>query len=271
MRRRLALCLVILVIAFFCGAAIFAGRIARFSPEDQELCAGLSGPGHLHWLGQDKLGRDVFSRMLYGARVSLLVGVSVVLISALVGFMVGALAGALGGMVDQIIMRVIDLLMAFPGILLAIALVAVLGPGLGNVILALSVLGWVGYARLVRAQVLVEREKAYFESARALGAGKLRLIFRHLAPNVLGPVLVQASFGLAGAILSEASLSFLGLGSQRLPSFGSLLSHGMNFLRAAPHLTIFPGLAVFLLVVSFNLLGDFLGDYLRVEEKGNLR
>jgi peptide/nickel transport system permease protein len=252
-------------------AGIFAGRLAPFDPDEQQLCAGLSGPSYAHWFGQDKLGRDVLSRMFYGARVSLLVGISVVLISALAGFLIGAIAGALGGIADQIIMRVVDLLMSFPGILFAIALVAVLGPGLGNVIFALSILGWVGYARLIRAQVLVEREKAYFESAKALGAGWFRLIFRHLAPNVAGPVLVQASFGVAGAILSEASLSFLGLGTQKIPSFGSLLSHGINFLRTAPHLTIFPGLAVFVLVVCFNLLGDYLGDYPRIGEKGRAR
>jgi len=271
MKRKAALAMVLIVIAIFTVGGIFAPYLAPHPPDEQNLCAGLSGPSASHIFGQDKLGRDVYSRMLYGARVSLMVGIAVVLISAVVGFMVGALAGSLGGMVDAAVMRIVDLLMAFPGILLAIALAAVLGPGLGNVIFALSLLGWVGYARLVRAQVLVEREKAYFESARALGAGRMRLIFRHLAPNIIEPVLVQASFGIAGAILAEASLSFLGLGTQKIPSFGSLLSHGINFLRTAPHLTIFPGLAVFLLVISFNLLGDFLGDYLRVEEKGRAK
>lgn len=269
--RKAGLAIVIAIIAVFCVAGIFAGRLAPYNPDEQELCAGLAGPSHAHWFGQDKLGRDIFSSMFYGARVSLMVGISVVLISALAGFLIGAIAGALGGIVDQVIMRVVDLLMAFPGILFAIALVAVLGPGLGNVIFALSILGWVGYARLVRAQVLVEREKAYFESARALGAGWARLIFRHLAPNVAGPVLVQASFGIAGAVLAESSLSFLGLGTQKIPSFGSLLNHGINFLRTAPHITIFPGLAIFALVVCFNLLGDYLGDYLRIDEKGRPR
>jgi peptide/nickel transport system permease protein len=271
MKRKVAMGIVISVILVFCFAAVFAPLLAPHSPEEQNLCAGLSGPTHGHPFGQDKLGRDVLSRMIYGARVSLIVGVAVVLISALVGFMVGAMAGTFGGIVDQAVMRIIDLLMAFPGILLAIALAAVLGPGLGNVIFALSLLGWVGYARLVRAQVLVERERPYFEAAKALGAAWPRLIFRHLAPNVAGPVLVQASFGIAGAVLAEAALSFLGLGTQKVPSFGSLLSHGINFLRTAPHLTIFPGLAVFALVISFNLLGDFLGDYLRVEEKGRAK
>lgn len=267
MKRRIVLAFLLIVIGFFVASAIFAPLLAPYSPEQQNLCQGLSAPSKTHWLGQDKLGRDVLSQMIFGARVSLLVGLSVVLISLLVGFSIGALSGVFGGLVDQFIMRIIDLLMAFPGILLAIALAAVLGPGIGNVIFALSLLGWVGYARLVRGQVLVEREKLYFESARALGAGWLRIILRHLVPNLAGPVLVQASFGIAGAILAEASLSFLGLGAQKIPSFGSILAHGINFLRTAPHLTIFPGLAVFILVISFNILGDFLADTLRVEEK----
>jgi peptide/nickel transport system permease protein len=225
MRRKLTLAVVSLIIALFCVAGIFAPLLAPADPEAQDLCGGLSGPSSGHMLGQDKLGRDMAARMLYGARVSLIVGVAVVGISAFIGFIIGALAGSLGGWVDQIVMRVVDLLMAFPGILLAIALAAFLGPGLGNVIFALSLLGWVGYARLARAQALVEREKAYFEAARALGAGRLRTIFRHLAPNLMGPILVQASFGVASAILAEASLSFLGLGTQSIPSFGSLLSH----------------------------------------------
>jgi len=268
--RKLISIFIVVVIAVFAVSGIFAAKLAPFPVNEQNLCLGLAGPSASHPFGQDKLGRDLLSRMIFAARISLIVGVTVVLISATLGFLIGAAAGAAGGAADQAIMRLIDLLMAFPGILLAIALVAVLGPGLWNVIFALSVLGWVGYARLVRAQVLVEREKAYFESARALGAGWARLIFKHLAPNVAGPLLVQASFGIAGAILAEASLSFLGLGTQKIPSFGSLLSHGINFLRTAPHLTIFPGLAVFLLVISFNLLGDFLGDYLQVEEKGKV-
>jgi len=267
MKRKPIIYILLLIIGLFVFAAVFAPLLSPYSPDAQNLCAGLSGPSVSHPLGQDKLGRDVLSRMIFGARVSLLVGLSVVLISLFAGFLIGAISGVFGGILDQVMMRIIDLLMAFPGILLAIALAAVLGPGIGNVIFALSLLGWVGYARLVRGQVLVEREKAYFESARALGAGWVRIIFRHLVPNLAGPVLVQASFGIAGAILAEASLSFLGLGTQKIPSFGSLLSHGINFLRTAPHLTIFPGLAVFLLVISFNLLGDFIADYLRVENK----
>jgi len=265
--RKSVFYLVLGVLLAFLIMGIFAPLLVPYSPFEQNLCQGLEPPSKAHLLGQDKLGRDLFSLIIYSARVSLLVGVSVVMISALVGFLVGAFSGVMGGAVDQVIMRIIDLLLAFPGILLAIALTAVLGPGLGNVIFALSLLGWTGYARLVRGQVLVEREKAYFESARAIGAGWFRIISRHLAPNLLGPVLVQASFGVASAILAEASLSFLGLGTQKLPSYGTLLNHGLNFLRTAPHLTVFPGLAVFILIISFNLLGDFLADYFRVEEK----
>jgi len=240
--------------------AIFAPVLAPYSPREQRLCDGLKGPSASHWLGQDKHGRDVLSRLIYGARVSAVVGVATVLVSALLGFMVGSAAGYFGGAVDQLFMRIVDVLQAFPGILLAIALAAVLGPSLMNVILALSVLGWVGYARLVRGQVLVEREKEYVQAARALGAGPGRIVFRHLLVNVSAPVIVQATFGMAAAILAEASLSFLGLGAQNLPSWGGMLNEGQSFLLTAPHLSIFPGLAVLVTVLGFNFLGDGLRD-----------
>jgi len=241
-------------------AALFAPALAPYSPKEQRLCDGLKGPAAAHWLGQDKHGRDVLSRLIYGARVSAMVGIAVVLVSALFGFLVGAAAGYFGGAVDQVIMRIVDVLQAFPGILLAIALAAVLGPSLMNVIVALSALGWVGYARLVRGQVLVEREKDYVQAARALGAGPGRIVLRHLLVNVSAPVLVQATFGMAAAILAEASLSFLGLGAQDVPSWGGMLNEGQSFLLTAPHLAIFPGLAVLVTVLGFNFLGDGLRD-----------
>lgn len=243
-------------------AALAAPYLAPFDPAEQSLCDGLKGPSATHWLGQDKHGRDVFSRLVYGARVSATVGLATVAISALLGFMIGSLSGYFGGVVDQIFMRLVDVLQAFPGILLAIALAALLGPSLGNVILALTVLGWVGYARLVRGQVLVEREKDYVQAARALGAGPLRIILRHLLLNVSAPVVVQATFGMAAAILAEASLSFLGLGAQDVPSWGGMLNEGQSFLRTAPHLAVFPGLAVMATVLGFNFLGDGLRDRL---------
>jgi peptide/nickel transport system permease protein len=242
------------------AAALLSPWLAPYAPDRMDLCGGLSGPSTEHPLGQDKHGRDIMSGLIYGARVSLMVGVGVVGISAVIGFLLGALAGLLGGFWDQALMRVVDVLLAFPGILLAIALTAVTGPSLTNVIVALAARGWVSYARLTRAQVLVEREKGYVEAARGLGAGPARLVLRHLLPNTMTPLIVEATFGLAGAILAEASLSFLGLGPQNVPTWGAMLADGASFLRTAPHLAIFPGLAIMGTVLAFNFLGDGLRD-----------
>ena len=258
--RRAGVILGALVALLLVATALLAPALAPYSPKQQALCDGLHGPSAQHWLGQDKHGRDVLSRLIYGARVSAIVGLATVIISALIGILVGSLSGYFGGALDQFFMRVVDVLQAFPGILLAIALAAVLGPSLENVILALSLLGWVGYARLVRGQVLVEREKDYVQAARALGASPGRIVLRHLLVNVSAPVIVQATFGMAAAILAEASLSFLGLGAQNLPSWGAMLNEGQSFLRTAPYLSIFPGLAVLVTVLGFNFLGDGLRD-----------
>ncbi len=196
-----------------------------------------------------------------GARVSLLVGLVVVGVSATVGMSVGALSGYYGGWLDQLIGRVMDVLMAFPGLLLAIALVAVLGPSLTNVVLALATIGWVGYARLVRGQVLRAREFDYVSAARALGAGTPRILVRHVLPSAVPIVLVQATLGMAGAMLSEAALSFLGLGVQPpTPSWGTMINGGRAHLLDAPHLTVFPGVCLALVVLGFNFLGDGLRD-----------
>lgn len=242
--------------------ALFAPFLAPYHYNTLDLPFALTPPHAGHLLGQDELGRDILSRLIYGSRVSISIGILVVSISALAGTIVGLMAGYFGGWVDTLVMRVIDILMAFPGILLAIALTAVMGPSYFNVVFALSALGWVGYARLVRGQVLSEREKEYVESARAVGASSLRIAFRHILPNVLAPVLVQATFGLGGAILSEASLSFLGLGIQAYPSWGAMLDAGTDYLLEAPHIATFPGLAILITVVGFNLLGDGLRDRL---------
>jgi len=243
--------------------AIAAPLLAPFDPNAQDTIRRLEPPSHSHPLGLDNLGRDVLSRIIWGARVSLRVGFSVVILASLVGITLGAMAGYFGGWMDTVIMRVTDILLAFPGILLAIALVAVLGPSLNNVVLALVIIGWVGYARLVRGQVLKVREMEYVTAAKALGARSPRVIALHVLPNVLNPVIVMATLGLAGAILSEAALSFLGLGVQPpTPSWGAMLTSGRQYLGIANHLAIWPGVAIMLAVMGLNFLGDGLIDAL---------
>ena len=244
-------------------AALAGPWVAPFDPSSQELSMRLARPTVHHPFGLDELGRDILSRILAGARISLIVGLTVVGISTLVGVLLGSIAGYFGGPIDDVISRSVDVLMAFPGILLAIALVAVLGPSLRNVVLALSVIGWVGYARLVRGQVLRAREFEFVQAARALGAGTGRILLRHVIPTTMPAVIVQATLGMAGAILAEAALSFLGLGVQPpTPSWGTMLNGGRLHLLDAPHLTIFPGAAIALLVLGFNFLGDGLRDML---------
>lgn len=243
--------------------AIAGPLVTPFDPASQELPLRLAGPTGAHLFGLDELGRDIFARVLAGARISLMVGLVVVSVSATVGTLLGAIAGYFGGRVDEVISRVIDVLLAFPGLLLAIALVAVLGPSLVNVILALTLIGWVGYARLVRGQVLRAREFEFVQAARALGAPTPRILLRHIIPTALPAVTVQATLGMGAAILAEAALSFLGLGVQPpTPSWGTMLNGGRAHLLDAPHLTVFPGLAIAVLVLGFNFLGDGLRDAL---------
>lgn len=248
--------------------ALFAPWIAPYDPGTQALDSGLSPPSVSHWLGQDKLGRDIFSRLAFGSRVSLAVGLGTVSISLLLGLLAGSLAGFFGGRTDRLLMRLADMLLAFPGILLAIGITAVLGPSLRNVLIALSVLGWVGYARLVRAQVLQVRELEFVQAAQAVGSPPARLLLRHILPNALSPILVEATFGIARAIVAEAGLSFLGLGVQPpTPSWGAMISEGRHFLFVAPHLTLAPGIAIMLTVMAFNFIGDGLRDALDVREE----
>lgn len=253
----LALVTLVLVVA------IFGPWIAPYQPDVQDLDRRLEGPSREHLLGLDELGRDVFSRLIYGARVSVGVGLAVVLLSGLIGTALGALAGYAGGRLDTLLMRLTDVFLAFPGILLAIALVAVLGPALRHVILALVTIGWVGYARLVRGQVLQLREEEFVAAARSQGVGAFRIVLRHVLPNVLPTLVVQASLGMAAAILAEASLSFLGLGIQPpTSSWGAMINAGRSHLLDAPHLTLFPGLAILMTVMGLNFLGDGLVDLL---------
>jgi peptide/nickel transport system permease protein len=258
MTRRIGLTIVSVT-----ALAAIVGPWLADDPLLQNLPLRLNGPSWRHPFGVDELGRDVLARLVAGARISLIVGSAVVSISAIIGIAIGAVAGYFGGWLDEIVGRLIDILLAFPGILLAIALVAVLGPSLTNVVLALVTIGWVGYARLVRGQVLRLRELDYVQAARAIGAGSPRVLARHVVPATLSAVSVQATLGMAGAIIAEASLSFLGLGVQPpMPSWGTMLDAGRSHLFDAPHLTIFPGLAIALLVLGFNFVGDALRDAL---------
>jgi len=247
--------------------AIFAPLLAPFDPGAQALDSGLSGPSWSHWLGQDRLGRDLLSRLVHGARISVAVGLGTVSLSLAIGLLVGSASGFFGGRIDHLFMRLADILLAFPGILLAIAITSVLGPSLRNVLIALSALGWVGYARLIRGQILKVREMEFVQSATAVGSPPVRLLLVHILPNAISPLIVEATFGIARAIVAEAGLSFLGLGvAPPAPSWGAMISEGRHFLFVAPHLTTVPGLAIMITVMAFNFLGDGLRDAMDVRE-----
>jgi peptide/nickel transport system permease protein len=254
----------VVLVTIFVICATFAPWIAPQDPAHIDLPARLAGPSSTHWCGTDELGRDILSRLIYGSRISLVVGSCVVAASLALGLVVGSIAGYYGGRIDRFVnVVVMNAFLSFPGILLAIAFVAFRGPGIFNLVLALSLGGWVGYARLVRAQVLTTREREFVEAARALGATDLRVIVRHILPNIIQPIIVQAAIGMAGAILAEATMSFLGLGvPPPTASWGTMLNDGRAHLFDAPHLVLFPALAVMLAVLSFNFIGDALRDYL---------
>jgi peptide/nickel transport system permease protein len=244
--------------------ALSAPWLAPYDPIAQNLPARLAAPSAAHWMGTDELGRDILSRIIYGTRVSMLVSVSVVFGAGIIGLAIGSVAGYFGGWFDGLVNIVlINAFLSFPGILLAIAFAAFLGPGLDKVILALVVTGWAGYARLARAQVLQAKEMEYVLAARSLGASHTRILIRHLLPNIVQPLLVQATIAMAGAILAESTLSFLGVGVLApMPSWGAMLNDARGHLFDAPHLVIFPALAVMTAVLAFNLLGDALRDWM---------
>jgi peptide/nickel transport system permease protein len=254
----------VVLVAFFIVLAMFAPWLAPQNPSDIDLPSRLSPPSSAHWCGTDELGRDICSRLIYGARISMLVGSCVVAGSLGLGLIVGSIAGYYGGGIDRFVnVVVMNAFLSFPGILLAIAFVAFRGPGIFNLVLALSLGGWVGYARLVRAQVLAARECEFVEASHALGASDLRIIVRHILPNIMQPVIVQAAIGMAGAILAEATMSFLGLGvPPPTASWGSMLNDSRAHLFDTPHLVLFPAVAVMLAVLSFNFIGDALRDFL---------
>ena len=253
-----------IIVILFVLCALLAPWLAPYDPAQLDLTIRLQGPSHAHWFGTDELGRDILSRIIYGSRISMIVGSCVVAGSLALGILFGSLAGYYGGKFDRFFnIVVMNAFLSFPGILLAIAFVAFLGPGIWNLILALVIGGWVGYARLVRAQVLAVRDREFVEAARALGANDVRIITRHILPNIIQPVIVQAAIGMAGAILAEATMSFLGLGvPPPTASWGTMLNDARAHLFDSPHIVLFPALAVMLAVLSFNFIGDALRDYL---------
>ncbi len=258
------------LILFLALIAVFAPYIAPHDPIEINLKERLLAPNMEYPLGTDNLGRCMLSRIIYGARISLQIGIIVVGITSVIGITLGMIAGYYGGVLDELIMRGVDILLVFPGIILALVIAGILGPGLFNVMLALAIVGWTGYARVVRGVVLSVKEKEYVESARALGVGDWYIITRHILPSCVAPIIVIATLGMAYVILAAAALSFLGLGAQPpTPEWGSMLNNGKNFMRTAPHLTIFPGLAIMITILAFNFIGDGLRDALdpRVSEK----
>ena len=251
------------ILALFLVAGVFAAALAPSDPYEIELEAGLKKPSPTHWLGQDELGRDLLSRIIYGARLSLVIGAIAVTIGVGFGVPLGALSGYFGGWFDLLLQRLIDIMLAFPGVLLAIVLVAILGVGLPQVMVAVGIVSIPTYARLVRGQVLAMRSQEFVDAARALGATSSRIIWRHVLPNALAVIIVQSTLQFASAILSAAALGFLGLGAQPpAAEWGSMLSNARQYIRLAPHSVTFPGVAIMLTVLGFNLLGDAIRDAL---------
>jgi peptide/nickel transport system permease protein len=257
------------ILVFFVLAALLAPVLAPFDPLAQNVIKGLRPPSREFLLGTDKLGRDILSRMLFGARISLFVGFSVVVLSILIGGLFGLIAGWRGGWIDEVMMRVTDIFFAFPGLILAMAIAAALGPSLQNALIAIIAVTWPVYARLVRGQVLALKRREFIDAARVVGASEARILFRHVLPNSLAPLLVQASFDLGGAILSVAGLSFIGFGAQPpIPEWGVMISEGRNYMATQWWLASFPAITILLVVAGFNLLGDGLRDALDPRLRG---
>lgn len=253
----------LVLILLFAFAALFAPLIAPYDPLFQNISASLTPPSPEYWLGTDKLGRDLYSRMLYGARISLLVGFVVVLLSGLFGGLIGLISGFMRGWVDEALMRLTDIFFAFPGLILAMAIAGALGPSLQNALIAVAVVSWPVYARLIRSQVLVVREQEFIVAASAIGVGRWTVLFRHIFPNTIAPFLVQASFDMGATILAVAGLSFIGFGAQPpTPEWGVMISEGRNYITTQWWLTAVPAAGILLLVAAFNLVGDGLRDVL---------
>jgi peptide/nickel transport system permease protein len=258
------------LILIFAASAVLAPYLAPFGPIDQVLSQRLKPPSPAHWLGTDQLGRDLLSRLLFGARISLTVGLVVVGSAGIFGTLIGLIAGYVSGSVDEVLMRVTDVFFAFPPLILAMAIAGALGPGLNNAMVAIAVVTWPVYARLVRGQVLSLRQREFIEAARSIGASTPRILWRHLLPNTLAPILVQASFDMGGAVLAAAGLSFIGFGAQPpTPEWGVMISEGRKFISTQLWLSLFPGLAILFTVAAYNLIGDGLRDALDPRLRGN--
>jgi peptide/nickel transport system permease protein len=267
-RNRMAMGGLALVLGLFV-VSIFAPWLAPYDPNHIDLKAVLMPPSHAHLMGTDTLGRDVLSRIIYGSRVSLKVGFVAVGLATIIGLIVGALAGYYGGWVDTALMRLVDLMLCFPAFFLILAVIAILEPSIWNIMAVIGLTSWMGVARLVRAEFLSLREREFVTAARALGASDFRLILRHMLPNALAPVMVSATLGVAGAILTESALSFLGLGVQPpTPSWGNILTAGKDNIQIAWWLSVFPGLAILITVMSYNLLGEGIREAIDPRLKG---
>jgi peptide/nickel transport system permease protein len=251
----------LIIIAILVAVALLAHKIVPYEPTSQNIMERLQKPSLKHLLGTDELGRDVLSRIIYGARISLSVGFIAVGISVIIGVFLGALAGFYGRWIDSLIMRFVDIMFCFPSFFLILMIIAVLGPNIYNVMIIIGITSWPGIARLVRGEILSVKEREYVYAAKAIGASDLRIIFRHILPNALGPVLVTATLGIADAILVESGLSFLGLGVQPpMPSWGNILTSGKDYIESAWWLTLFPGLAILITILSYNLVGEGLRE-----------
>ncbi len=258
------------IVLFMTSLAIFAPLLSPYSPTEPNVDMILFPPSAEHLLGTDAIGRDIFTRLLYGARVSLWVGFIAVGISSLIGVTLGLISGYFGGIIDEIIMRIVDIMLCFPSFFLILAVIAFLEPSMMNIMIVIGLTSWTGLTRLVRAETLSLRERDFILATKLSGASKARILFVHILPNTLAPVLVSATLGIAGAILVESSLSFLGLGVQPpYPSWGNMLLDGKDVLSNAPWLSLFPGLAIFITVLGYNLLGESLRDILdpRLKER----
>ncbi len=261
----------LVLLLIFAASALLASMLAPYDPLDQQLLTRLKPPSLAHLLGTDQLGRDILSRLLFGARISLTVGLVVVGSAGAFGTLVGLIAGYADGLVDEILMRLTDIFFAFPPLILAMAIAGALGPSLNNAMIAIAVVTWPVYARLVRGQVLSLRQREFIIAARSIGATTPRILWRHLLPNTLAPILVQASFDMGGAILSAAGLSFIGFGAQPpTPEWGVMISEGRKFITTQPWLSLFPGLAILFTVAAFNLIGDGVRDLLDPRLRGEV-